>query len=418
LRTAINLGISEGRLIKNYNFAESNNYTLPQLPVNMHSLPLMEFHPKNTQTPVESEQYNCPSSKLLNVSDWMYSEDFASGIGELSTNLHQDSSEIKNDLLSSLIKHFLHFGFGAEALALLSSNNSVFSEEEKGFLIGIAHIISLGYDPTLAFNNVTNECSGAAQLWSLLSSDEDYDFLSVDKSEVVFAFASLPLQLRQLLGPLLALKLSDNRNSSLAEQILVMTNSKAEKINSSLYGAETLIPDRFSGPPDFSELQPLVAPDPDVIGISTLTETVFRSFELGTPLTRDTADLVGSYYLQFRESPHAENLEHAYILALAQSSQFTEALGYLTNESSSLSQENKHYVLDQTLHALVKLPDDITFASIVLGTPPLTNDPELNFEIADRLLSLGFPERALGSGLIKLDPEPDGCQLDHRQEVA
>jgi hypothetical protein len=24
----------------------------------------------------------------------------------------------------------------------------------------------------------------------------------------------------------------------------------------------------------------------------------------------------------------------------------------------------------------------------------------------------------LGSGLIKLDPEPDGCQFDHRQEVA
>jgi tetratricopeptide (TPR) repeat protein len=33
-------------------------------------------------------------------------------------------------------------------------------------------------------------------------------------------------------------------------------------------------------------------------------------------------------------------------------------------------------------------------------------------------LELGGDSFDLGSGLIKLDPEPDGCQFDHRQEVA
>jgi hypothetical protein len=39
-----------------------------------------------------------------------------------------------------------------------------------------------------------------------------------------------------------------------------------------------------------------------------------------------------------------------------------------------------------------------------------------NAELRRAIMTISAVE--LGSGLIKLDPEPDGCQLDHRQEVA
>ena len=67
---------------------------------------------------------------------------------------------------------------------------------------------------------------------------------------------------------------------------------------------------------------------------------------------------------------------------------------------------------------------------VVILSPRLT---VLNIETADKLETIGAILmimgavfialaqvflRKLGSGLIKLDPEPDGCQFYHRQEVA
>ncbi|WP_263289640.1 hypothetical protein [Tateyamaria pelophila] len=39
-------------------------------------------------------------------------------------------------------------------------------------------------------------------------------------------------------------------------------------------------------------------------------------------------------------------------------------------------------------------------------------------EIEKKLNSNPIFALSLGSGLIKLDPQPDGCQFDHRQEIA
>ena len=39
-------------------------------------------------------------------------------------------------------------------------------------------------------------------------------------------------------------------------------------------------------------------------------------------------------------------------------------------------------------------------------------------DLRDRVYEPSLLDLKLGSGLIKLDPEPDGCQFYHRQEVA
>ncbi|WP_420587650.1 LysR family transcriptional regulator [Marivita sp.] len=45
-------------------------------------------------------------------------------------------------------------------------------------------------------------------------------------------------------------------------------------------------------------------------------------------------------------------------------------------------------------------------------------DITLDVRVSDEMADFASGEIDVGSGLIKLDPEPDGCQFYHRQEVA
>lgn len=75
-----------------------------------------------------------PDSKL-DIQNWRYGEDFASGVVALRRDLGGEIEAINQEAALNLVKHYLYFGFGAEALALLEY---LPQSEEKSLLSDIS----------------------------------------------------------------------------------------------------------------------------------------------------------------------------------------------------------------------------------------------------------------------------------------
>jgi len=341
-----------------------------------------------------NEEAVCLPQGWLDVSEWGHINGFALGVGDWSTRMMKEFDIIDTGALLGLARHYLHYGFGAEALATLRLLPEVTLESEV--LSAVARIIENGYDPEMMHKFQTANCEGLEILWAALSSQELPVSKGRNTADLLLPFANLPLHLQKYLGPILASRLLQAGDPELAESILSNLTNDLKEPSSELELAQAKL--SLDSENHEQAIRPLESVVEKNTGASpeALIALIDTSVSRGEAIDQAKVDLAASYMFENRRSPLAKDLSRAYILALAYSDQFEKAFRQILMEKDDSSNLMLEQTMPKVMNRLISHASDREFLLRVLNAAPLTLPSDVENNTARRLLELGFADAASG----------------------
>ncbi len=337
----------------------------------------------------------CPEPEVLDIASWGYSTGFSEGIAELYSRLSIEFDKENSDVLLKIIRHFLHYGFGAEALAILDVEGDRLLEDEFLILQSIAEIIE--ERPTTFFleDQIAVSCSGLATLWSVLSGDLESGYPNIDSEGLILAFDGLPPHLKKLFLTRLAINLVKYGHDQAASDLLDIARQ------SSIYNVDEIdwikefLSLNNSATAESLHVLSQIATSPEGTRALALGGTVDALVPDNSSFGNYDSEVVGSYYFEFRDSTVEPTFARAYVVSLLYSDHFLEAAQEIGKESSSLSASLREELAEILLdRAISRLPDHefLIFASMM---PKQILNERLENLMAQHILSLGFPDLAI-----------------------
>ena len=334
----------------------------------------------------------CLGKEYLDIADWGHVGGFSSGLAAWRTKLAMDMDRVDLDAVLGLARHYLHYGFGAEAIATLSEAET--SNEYADLLRTLGRIIEYGYDSGNELLSGMTGCTGPVALWSILSDQDPPQPLDLNMSDLRFAFEELPSHLKEHLGPGLAARLSAAGESAVASEILSSTVRTLGQVTPAVTFASAAVElekGNVQGAED--QLAALVQTN-TALTPQALVKFVESAVQADQSIGLGMVELVAAHLFENRRSPLAADLSRAHVLALAHADQFAEALDRLRMASDDLPDDKDNMTASRVMSRLVSHGSDIDFLAGTAIRLPIPLAPNIENRIANRLLSLGFPEMA------------------------
>lgn len=398
---------------ENITEAQSLAVTFPNITTRMatetDSDPQSEVEPTDT---VDA----CLPRKWFDISDWEHPNGFSLGVGDWSARMMKEFDIIDTEALLALTRHYLHYGFGAEASATLKLFSVVSAEIEV--LSSLARIIENGFDPEIKEMFDIMNCEGPEALWAILSLQDLTTGKIRNSNDLQMQFADLPVHLQKHLGPILTSRLTKAGEAELAESILSRLTRNLEKPPSELELAQAKLalvgenPDEAIGHLE-SAVEQNTAASPEAL-IALIDTYVAK----GEPIDQAKVDLAASYMFENRRTPLAKDISRSYILALAYSDQFEKAFAQIFKGENDDPDPTLMSTISTIMSRLVSHASDREFLLRVLNAPPFSLPSEVENNIAGRLLSLGFAEAANGFLNSPADKSEQRARRILRAEVA
>lgn len=337
----------------------------------------------------------CIPDHTLSIADWSNGEPFDLQISNARMALVGDLQEPDPIAVVALAKTYIHFGFGAEALAALSIlEPPVLNSTE---LSVVAQAID-GQEQTRQnpFSGMQS-CATAASLWSLLSQPASDGEIDVDTNSVLSAFIDLPTEFRNTIAGPLSQKLIAAKKEDAARQVLHMNNQYGAQPNDETDLAQAQI-ELKSGQFETAEpiLQEVASQSADSSPVA-LAQLIKTQFENGRAIDPDLAAIADAFSIEYRELEEGPSIRHAHILARTSNQEYFKAFQALTISKELDEPELWTSALQQaTQHATENSADDV-FLRIALNE---LNDKRRNLSpdtinaVAQRLHLLGLNEEA------------------------
>lgn len=149
-----------------------------------------------------SQVRNCPSRLSLDIASWGNGLDFSEEISGARRRLLMEFDEPDLVELERLIRTYIRYGFGAEAISYLS-NNSLTVKNRLLLLDLAATVDEQPVQSDGPLSKATN-CAGLGGMWALVGVHPIIDVKPENAESIIEAFAELPPDLRRLFGPRLA----------------------------------------------------------------------------------------------------------------------------------------------------------------------------------------------------------------------
>lgn len=329
----------------------------------------------------------CLSPSKLDIAHWAEGTGFVREIGLRRSVLLGEFDRADPEAVQRLARFYLHYGFGAEAGALLH----IYPGAEDGELLtAIAAVIEGQPAPMLAGQR---NCPGPAALWGLLADPSTGGGFARDGA--IQSFLGLPSHLRDLLGPRLVTALRARGEEDALRVIRDSTLRAVASPDSALAMMEA-----GTRPEAEDALRRVLAANTPE-SPEALLLLIHGRLDRGEPVEAALAVLAAGMAREYRHTPLAPRLTHAHILSLASTGLFDEAF-----ELASTQQD----VRGPLLAMLTRAAPDTIFLRHALTAAPLGAKPEgLVPAMAARLLSLGFPQEA--RGLLRLAGEAEEERL-------
>lgn len=328
----------------------------------------------------------CPDPKLLDLPAWGGTRAPAEMLADARSGLYGEFDEPQPEAILHSIKSLLYLGFGAEAIQTADLMTAA-TPEELVYYRSMGLIIDGESDPATPFATML-DCEGPASLWAALARDRLPADKGVKRDAIVLAFTALPAHLRQHLGPALAekfLALDDVEAARIVRDAMqrapdadvaavALLDAKADLHQNDTEAAQ-------------SHAETVVAIDGDgPEGLVTLVEAHFRTLD---PLGPETAEALRALQGETEGTAEGPALDRAVVLSLALSDQLDAAFKEPAATGKVLE--------DLWRIAEDRATDDAFLLKAVLpsGIAAPMVDPALAQSIAERVLSLGFPDAAL-----------------------
>lgn len=325
--------------------------------------------------------------------------DYSTTISDLRTELVTELDSVRTDVLFELAKAYLSFGFGAEGRRTLDMLERTKPSTE--LLYAIADLMD-GIELTSNPFGPLQTCGDDFALWDFVAQPSERG--AIDVEAILRGFLSLPLDLRENLGPRIAQNFLDLGKSDDAARVIRATRRTQENLNPDLMMVEAAVAIDVE---NVSKGQAILE---DVVQLGTeqspeaLIELVEQYFLERSGVPSQDVGLLASYGQEYRDTEYLVPLQRAQVLGHALNGAFDEAISTFDQadalQASTFLVETK---LD-LFQLVLENASDFDFARLgafLLDTSlgPLPKD--LSLPASERFLALGLTssaQRALLAG--------------------
>lgn len=264
----------------------------------------------------------CIANSELDISSWAHLADFLSGLADLRGKMAGEVEPLDPVATINLAKHYIHFGFGSEALELLGH---IQGDADVDLLVTLAILIDESQiAPPKPLKDLAT-CEGAAGMWGLISAPEEVPIRGLHGKSIVASFTELPALLQNYLGPRLASSLMAQGLNDDAQ--LVLATVKRQKVGPT-EGLDYSIAQgelqQGNAKEAVKKLSDAVRVD-DPVAPEALIRLIYEEIEAGRPITEQTVNLLASYAHQYRKSEFSQQLNKTLVLAFARAGQLEDA---------------------------------------------------------------------------------------------
>lgn len=347
----------------------------------------------------QASRPQCPDQDIW-IKTWGDPTNVSSPYEDLRSQLVGEFDEVDIVVLEQLVQRNLYFGFGAEARALLLSYPGVLDLES--IYIEIAKIVDgeqKDGDQQLAELAV---CAGDLVVLALLAHRGALPG-DVDKNRILQSVAGFPPHLRRHLGPDLAERFLAADDLDMATEIKNLIDRGNTVEDAPLV---VLDADIVAGAGDTTQSidQWMDVVDQNLPGTpSALARLIETQLQGGVPVRPKDIQLAEALAVEHRDTELGQRLWLAAIRG-------TSSLGLIKESLDRIAEaaQNAHIppklvsdIRIETLQSNAELADDKTFLNVVYATdlPPSSQSKmtrNVRVLTAERLLSLGFADRAYG----------------------
>lgn len=282
--------------------------------------------------------------------------------------------------------HFLLFvGFGVESAQTLDA--FIPDHPDKALLRSMAYIMDDEPDQQMFFSGQAS-CETPAALWSVLADPEIGEGSRVNVNAVILAFSNLPLQTRRYLGPRLAekfLQMKDTASASTIQNAILRAGGDA--------GPEVAISqakiDMAEGDPVAAEHQLAdISSESGPIKAQALMEMVDALVAQSRPIDAKIAEELEALMAEMKGSESGHQIAGALVLAQASSGTFAQAFAGGAADPDLNKQVWKILALlgtDSDVLSQSVLPKDLIPTDLPMETAE---------KIIGRLADIGLPDVA------------------------
>ncbi|WP_319825066.1 hypothetical protein [Thalassovita sp.] len=328
----------------------------------------------------------CLADQEVDIANWVGGHGFLDGLNALRRDLVGETGRVNHATALATVRHYLHFGFGTEAMALL---RSIKQTPETATLLSLARLIEGAADVPVGLAQY-RECPGAVSLWALLDSAGPTPPGPSDPGHALRAFAELPPHLRDALGPDLSRSLLTAGHDEAAQMVLRILQRQEPPPQAEALYAKAQLAATAGDTQETTALLSQAATSDAPISPLALAELIAGELAAGNPIQPETTDLLASYAHQYRNEGIAARLEHLLVRAHTRAGQFGAAWP-LVQPPQKHPERARDFLAD-----LVALGSDFDMLRYGAALRDLPMPPQILTDAADRLLNMGFPDLAAG----------------------
>ena len=334
----------------------------------------------------------CIDPVRVDISAWSDGRSFEQQLAMLRRGLFAEFDQLDEGTAVNLTRFYLYYGFGAEALNILTLIAD--GAEKWPELFEMAEILEFGFSDSGQVLRQNIDCNSAGALWGILAAKKlDLD-RTINVQAALRSVDSLPPHLRKFLAPELSnrlLKYGDRKGAKMAMRNLDRLSSPGDE-RATLASADIKISE--GGLDTAGVLLNEVVNSNSEFSARALISLIETEMDTGRSIDVATANLVDAYAMELRDAPIGAELLRVHVLALAKSGQFKES--FVALDDLSLDEDAKD-LRTKLFQLLIADAGNAVFLELMFEyMPSLTdvNEKELVFEAAVRLHALGFSEAA------------------------
>jgi hypothetical protein len=331
----------------------------------------------------------CMDDAIVGIANWVSGSDFSAETASRVATLTDQNGNLQDQNVVDLAKAYLYFGFGREATSVLSLDGA--RSIERDALEAMASVID-GETPVRQLLSDQLGCVGHIALWSALARRSLTGAGESERTAMMMAQRALPEPIRDRIGTLLAQLFLDAGDPEAAKQILEGLTAEFRATN-----------------PDLTSLEVIEAVQGTRAALIVLEEaleansrpspaSVVKLLELtvaeGASVEADSIDLAEALRFESRGTEGEADLTIAAVDALIAERRFVEAIDFISEASTSLSDQLKNELETATIVTLTEQMPDGPFLEFVFGNLPVNITDEAANAVGSRLIALGFTAEA------------------------
>ncbi|WP_076535418.1 hypothetical protein [Roseovarius nanhaiticus] len=335
----------------------------------------------------------CLPDEQLAIDLWGTDRSFAQQMSAARLGFVEDLDVVSPAAALRLARLYVYFGFGKEAQQLVEW---IEDSETAEILNAMALIVEQETYDISVFNRQI-ECDGAVALWSALAQSGDLLDQLPNVNAMLRTLSSYPIHLRELLVPRLAVKFTDWGRADDSARIMKLLEWAPRTATDAEVMARALAEARADNPADAAKLYEDVVNQNNAHSAAAVLEMVWAQIDSKKAVDSATKSLIESHAQEQRGGPLGVQLVDASIAAAASAGLYDEAVAGLLERAAKNASPSEQRAIAAVAALIVRGSSDLQFLKQFLpenGVKWSAASGQVLFEIARRMLDLGFPDEA------------------------